>query len=236
MLWSYDKTPTVNLVLPQQWQIYSWMNQSECTRHSNTHLSVQNLPVSHTFKCTFGVRMSTLADGAICSRLITWASPLCRGCVDPQILVQTSFFLSQLIWWTKESSWVGAYRHSVLGKVVVIPPLQSGQQIQATGTDLMFWSWGGTSGNFPHIWKSQCCKRGRWEYPKGIDAILNYMSAVDETSPELPISQQWSQTREPWSLAETADLTFRWLKLNWLNPSLRDRSTCAKTLLHMQVL
>lgn len=51
----------------------------------------------------FGVRMSTLPDGAICSRLITWASPLCRRCVGPQILVQTSFFLNELIWWTKQS-------------------------------------------------------------------------------------------------------------------------------------
>lgn len=99
-------------------------------------------------------------------------------------------------WFRQVSSWASLYGE------------QESYELVPIGTAfLRRWWW-------YHIWKSQCCKRGRWEYPKGIDAILNYMSAVDETSPEVPISQQWSKTREPWSLAESAGLTFRWPKLN----------------------
>lgn len=46
------------------------MNLPKCIRPSNTHLSMQDLPVSQIFKYTFGVQMNTLADGMrICPRL-----------------------------------------------------------------------------------------------------------------------------------------------------------------------
>lgn len=78
-------------------------------------------------------------------------------------------------WFRQVSSWASLYGEQ-----------KSPYELVPIGTAfLRRWWW-------YHIWKSQCCKRGRWEYPKGIDAILNYMSAVDETSPEVPISQQWS--------------------------------------------
>lgn len=59
------------------------MNLTKCIRPSNTHLSMQNLPIFQIFKYTFGVQMSPLADGArICSRLSFTSLQMLRGASD----------------------------------------------------------------------------------------------------------------------------------------------------------
>lgn len=109
----------VNLVLPQQWKIYCWMNLTECIRPSNAHLSMQNLPFSKIFRYTFGVQMSTLADGArICSRLRFTSLQMLCGAPDfgsDKFLPETAYMEN------KQSLWFGSYRHSVLEKMVIIP-------------------------------------------------------------------------------------------------------------------
>lgn len=91
----------VNLVLPQQWKIYSWMNLTKWIRPSNTQLSMQNLPVSQIFKYTFGVQMSTLADGArICSKLSFMSLQMLCGTSDfgsDKFLPETAYMENKIV-------------------------------------------------------------------------------------------------------------------------------------------
>lgn len=128
----------VNLVLAQQWKIYSWMNLTECIRPSNTHLSMQNLPVSQIFKYTFGVQMSTLADGARnCSRLRFTSLQMLCGASDfgsDKFLPETAYMENKIVLmsWELQCSWKDG-DDTLFCRV--------DKKFQMMGVDLKFCSW-----------------------------------------------------------------------------------------------